>query len=56
MLPIVSQELGKACFNVIMSQTTEVEQGAVALVDCALQENVRGTVALGETVHKGWLG
>ena len=35
MLPMVPNELGKAHFNAIMSQTTDVEQGAVTLVNCA---------------------
>ena len=36
MLPMVSKELGNACFNAIMSQTWAVVQGEVALGNCAL--------------------
>ena len=46
MLPMVSKELGNACFNVIMSRTWAVVQGEAALGDCALRVDVRGFEAL----------
>ena len=51
MLPMMSKELGKACFNTTMSQTTEVEQEAVTLVDCTLRADLTGNVALGDGVQ-----
>ena len=48
MLPVVSNELGKAHFNVIMSQTWAVEQGEVTLGNCALRADLVGPIALGQ--------
>ena len=36
MLPMVSKELGNACFNAIVGQTWVVVQGKVTLGDCSL--------------------
>ena len=47
MLPMVLKELGKAHFNAIMSWTTEVEQGEVALGKCTLRADLMGIIALG---------
>ena len=45
MLAMVSKELGKACFNAIMSWTWAVE---VTLGNCALRADLVGSIALGE--------
>ena len=47
MLSMVSKELGKAHFNVIMSWTMDVEQGGVALGNCTLRADLIGIMALG---------
>ena len=55
MLPMVSKESRKACFNDIMSWTMDVEQGAVTLVNCALWIDLRGMIPLGaNAVRAGW--
>ena len=46
MLPVVLRELGKACFNAIMSQTWVVVQGEVALGDYTLRVDIGGVEAL----------
>ena len=38
---------GNACFNATMSWTTNVEQGAVTLVDSTLWADFRGLITLG---------
>ena len=48
MLPMVSNELGKACFKAIMSQTWAVEQGEVTLGNCTLRVGLLGHVHLGQ--------
>ena len=46
MLPMMSKELGKACFYTIMSWTWVMVQGEVALGGCALRLDVRGIEVL----------
>ena len=56
MLPMVSKELGKACFNDIMSWTKEVEQGGVVLGNCTLRADLIGIMALRrqQLTRAGW--
>ena len=54
MLPMVSKESGKACFNTIMSWTGHVVQGAVALVDCTFRTDFREMIALGVNSVQVW--